>query len=122
MEPQTDVAGSYSEDSKEKGMKFVKKLLTGVTLAAVGFAGFLWAESPTKPNVSTQSPLAQDAKNEALPTPLPAEMFQGRVREAYKAAADIPEVFASVSCYCGCDKSHGHKSLLYCFADDHGAG
>ena len=103
-------------------MRVVKNLLTGVVLAAVGVASFLWAEFPTQPGASTQALLAPHAKNEALPTPLPAEMFQGRVREAYKAAADIPEVFAGVSCYCGCEKSHGHKSLLYCFADDHGAG
>jgi hypothetical protein len=49
-------------------------------------------------------------------------MFHGRAQEAYKAAAEIPDVFAQLSCYCGCDKAHGHRNLLDCFADDHGAG
>jgi hypothetical protein len=49
-------------------------------------------------------------------------MFQGKVREAYKAAGEIPDVLAGLACYCGCDKSHGHRNLLDCFVDDHGAG
>lgn len=57
----------------------------------------------------------------SLPTPLPASRFTGRVRQAYQAAADIPEVLANVACYCGCDKSLGHRNLLDCFVDDHGA-
>ncbi len=58
----------------------------------------------------------------ALPTPLPADLFQGRVREAYRAAGDIPDVLAGLTCYCGCDRSAGHRHLLDCFTDDHGAG
>jgi hypothetical protein len=85
----------------------------------------LWAESPKgqsqagKPT-STPTTTAQPAS--ALPTPLPADLFQGKVREAYKAAGEIPDVLAGLACYCGCDKSHGHRNLLDCFADDHGAG
>jgi uncharacterized protein with PCYCGC motif len=72
---------------------------------------------PAKPNKAP----ASAAKRETLPTPLPADRFQGRVREAYKVAAEIPDVLAGVACYCGCDKSQGHRNLLDCFVDDHGA-
>jgi Protein of unknown function with PCYCGC motif len=57
----------------------------------------------------------------ALPTPLPAAQFQGRVRDAYQAASDIPQVLAELTCYCGCDKSQGHRHLLDCFVDTHGS-
>ena len=100
----------------------MKKLLTGTALVLIGLASPLWAEPPQQTNPPAPAQSATAAKNEALPTPLPAEMFQGQVRDAYKAAAEISEVFATVRCYCGCDKSQGHRNLLDCFVDDHGAG
>ena len=61
------------------------------------------------------------AQPPALPTPLPAAQFQGRVRQAYQTAADMPQVLAGLACYCGCDKSQGHRNLLDCFVDTHGS-
>jgi hypothetical protein len=95
-----------------------------VTIALIlGVYALLEAEPTKKPHTQTQPtktpiPTAQPA---TLPMPLPAERFQGRVREAYKVAAEIPDVLAGVACYCGCDKSQGHRNLLDCFVDDHGA-
>ncbi len=57
-----------------------------------------------------------------LPTTLPPAFFLGRTAEAYGVAAEIPDVLAGLACYCGCDRSAGHRHLLDCFADDHGAG
>jgi hypothetical protein len=57
-----------------------------------------------------------------LPSTLPPTLFLGRTAEAYGVAAEIPEVLAGLACYCGCDRSNGHRHLLDCFADDHGAG
>jgi hypothetical protein len=76
---------------------------------------------PPTPTPATQ-PSPPAAAAVPLPTPLPAELFTGRVRDAYKAAAEIPDVLAGLACYCGCDKSQGHRHLLDCFVDDHGAG
>ncbi len=103
-----------------KEAQMTRTILSFVLFAILGFGLRSWAESPKKPTAS--APSAQTVKSATLPTPLPAEMFQGKAREAYQAAAEIPEVFATVSCYCGCAKSHGHKNLLDCFVDDHGAG
>lgn len=100
----------------------MRKLLSCAVLTTLAFNLSAWAESPKPAKSPSQTPATQTAKNEALPTPLPAEMFQGRVQEAYKAAAEIPDVLAQMSCYCGCSKSHGHRNLLDCFVDDHGAG
>ena len=45
--------------------------------------------------------------------------YEGRAREAYQAAKDIPEVLAELPCFCGC-ANQGHRSNLYCFRDNHG--
>ena len=96
-----------------------------VTLPLIlGVSALLQAEPSGKPSVAAKpdaTPAATASKAATLPTPLPADRFQGRVREAYKAAAEIPDVLAGVRCYCGCDKSQGHRNLLDCFVDDHGA-
>ncbi len=48
-------------------------------------------------------------------------MFIGTVREAYIVAQQNPWLLAQLWCYCGCDKTNGHKSLLDCYRDYHGA-
>jgi hypothetical protein len=95
-----------------------------VTIPLVLSLSALLQAEPTKnssPSAKPNKTPASTAKTETLPTPLPADRFQGRVREAYKVAAEIPDVLAGVACYCGCDKSQGHRNLLDCFVDDHGA-
>lgn len=98
------------------------KTLICATLLVLGLGTLLQAEPPKKPGAPAKSKPAPAVQTAALPTPLPAELFQGRVREAYKAAGEIPDVLAGLACYCGCNRSHGHRHLLDCFVDDHGAG
>lgn len=100
----------------------MRRIFSGVLVLALSCHSLSWAEPPQSPPVTEETTTAPAAETTSLPTPLPADMFQGRVREAYQAAAEIPEVLAGVSCYCGCDKSQGHRNLLDCFVDDHGAG
>ena len=50
---------------------------------------------------------------------LPPEQFTGPVRDAYRAAREIPQTIAQMPCYCHCDRGMGHKSLYSCFEDDH---
>ena len=58
-----------------------------------------------------------------FPQVLPAAYFRSypAVARAYRIAGQIPETLAQQPCYCYCDK-FGHRSLLDCFASDHGAG
>ncbi len=44
-----------------------------------------------------------------------------RVRTAYQAAKDVPWLLDSIYCYCFCEESFRHKSLLSCYVDDHAA-
>jgi hypothetical protein len=76
---------------------------------------------PTKKAAAQKKSPPLATTEAALPTPLPAAQFQGRVREAYQAAADMPQILAGLACYCGCDKSQGHRHLLDCFVDTHGS-
>ena len=100
----------------------MRKTLTCAVLFTFGLGSPLWAEPAKTPSPPAKAKPAPAATTTVLPTPLPAALFQGRAREAYKAAAEIPDVFAGLACYCGCNKSHGHRHLLDCFSDDHGAG
>lgn len=57
---------------------------------------------------------------ETRPTLAPSN-FSGETALAYQAALEIPEVLDSLYCYCDCAKHSGHKSLLSCYVDEHGA-
>jgi hypothetical protein len=57
---------------------------------------------------------------------LPATMDPGLftdpvVQNAYAIAAKIKKALYQQPCYCHCDRSQGHKSLLDCFASKHGS-
>jgi len=58
----------------------------------------------------------------ALPDTLdPAQFQDAQTRNIYTLAAKVKPVLYQQPCYCGCDKEVGHKSLLDCFTDYHGA-
>jgi Protein of unknown function with PCYCGC motif len=44
------------------------------------------------------------------------------VQNAYALAEKIKKTLYQEPCYCHCDRSQGHNSLLDCFASKHGAG
>jgi hypothetical protein len=43
------------------------------------------------------------------------------VQNSYKLAARVKRVLYQQPCYCHCDRSQGHGSLLDCFAGKHAA-
>jgi hypothetical protein len=52
---------------------------------------------------------------------LSSALFVGKTASAYRLAQEIPDVLDHLYCYCHCDKSIGHVSLLSCFTDTHAA-
>lgn len=98
------------------------KTLTCVAVLILGLGALAQSDPSKKTEPAVEAKPTPAVETTALPTPLPADLFQGRIREGYKVAAEIPEVLASLACYCGCNKSAGHRHLLDCFVDDHGAG
>src|ERR1700758_5334519 len=58
----------------------------------------------------------------ALPATMNPELFPDPVvQNAYAIAAKIKKTLYQQPCYCHCDRSQGHASLLDCFASKHGA-
>lgn len=58
-----------------------------------------------------------------LPATLPPELFGSVVvQNAYTLAAKVKKILYQQPCYCHCDRSVGHASLLDCFASKHGSG
>lgn len=43
------------------------------------------------------------------------------IAHAYRVARQIPGVLAQEPCYCFCSKTAGHRGLIDCYADLHGA-
>jgi Protein of unknown function with PCYCGC motif len=52
---------------------------------------------------------------------LDPNQFVGDVKQAYVFAGQNPALLAQLWCYCGCDKTDGHTSLLDCYRGMHGA-
>ncbi len=58
----------------------------------------------------------------ALPATLDPELFPDPLAQnAYAVAAKIKMTLYQQPCYCHCDRSQGHGSLLDCFASKHGS-
>jgi hypothetical protein len=57
-----------------------------------------------------------------LPPTLDPAKFAGNKAAfvAYSLAAKIPELLYQEPCYCGCNESIGHESLLDCYTGSHG--
>jgi hypothetical protein len=54
----------------------------------------------------------------SLPPTLAPEQFNGKIRDAYQVAREIPQTLAQLPCFCYCD-TVGHKSLHSCYEDEH---
>jgi len=113
------------------------KILTALTLAVLG-AGLVllpqFAATQSKPSLpapaqtakSPEEPVpayhAQPPTGPLPPTMDPASFSEKQTFNAYLLAARVKKVLYQQPCYCHCDRSHGHTSLLDCFASRHGAG
>ena len=76
-------------------------------------------ERPATPVKTIPAHFEQAPSKSSLGPTLEPEKFTGLVRDAYRAAREIPQTIAQLPCYCHCDRGMGHKSLHSCFEDDH---
>jgi hypothetical protein len=65
---------------------------------------------------------AQPAKDALPPTMDPSLFDETIVYNSYTVAARVKKVLYQQPCYCHCDRSQGHGSLLDCFVSHHGSG
>ncbi len=83
------------------------------------------AQTPVQPSAPTAQTMpahfeTAPSRSSLGPT-LDPEKFTGIVREAYRAAREIPQTLAQLPCYCHCDRGMGHKSLHSCYEGNHAA-
>src|SRR5260221_11182832 len=63
-----------------------------------------------------------EAPQGQLPDTLsPSQFTDVAVQNAYVLAARVKKILYQQPCYCHCDRSQGHTSLLDCFASKHGS-
>lgn len=114
-------------------MKGIQKLWSAAVLFAVA-AGLAVLPQPAvslTPQAATPQPVADDqvpafhaqAPQGELPATMNPELFTiPVVQNAYIVAARLKKTLYQQPCYCHCDRSLGHGSLLDCFASKHGSG
>jgi hypothetical protein len=115
-------------------MNGTQKLWSGAALFAVAASLALLPQHAVS-LISSGTNTSQSAPDEPVPA-FHAQALQGElpatinpelftdpvVQNAYTVAARIKKTLYREPCYCHCDRSQGHGSLLDCFASKHGAG
>ena|ERR1700688_4583895 len=97
--------------------KSLSALMVGATVfAALAYLSF----RADRARAAAPVACCKFAKSNEAGTLDPA-LFTGPAREAYQLAGKNPALFSQLHCYCGCDQLYGHKSLLDCYRDGHGA-
>jgi hypothetical protein len=112
-------------------MRGPQTLFGGIILVALAIA---LALIPQQASSRAAGSLAQDVNPEPVPAfhdtvpagPLPATLSPSLFTEpvaqnAYALAAHIKKILYQEPCYCHCDRSQGHGSLLDCYASRHAA-
>jgi Protein of unknown function with PCYCGC motif len=115
-------------------MKETPKLCIGAILLAVA-AGLALLPQQAVSRTPSRTGTSQSATDEPvpafhaqgpqgeLPRTMNPELFTDPVvQNAYTVASRIKRTLYREPCYCHCDRSQGHGSLLDCFASKHGAG
>lgn len=101
------------------------KLLVIAAGCLLVVVGLMWVSVNTNPKPSgedarTPAYFESEAQSQPLPVTLNPELFRNTAAfKAYQVAKGIPGVLAQQPCYCKCDRSSGHRSLLDCYRDNH---
>ena len=107
--------------SKMHGNKIVfRAVLIVAVLIMVLWPGRVTPQSQTADD-AVPAYHAQPSKG-ALPDTLSPSLFTNVVvQNTYALAAKVKKLLYQEPCYCHCDRSKGHTSLLDCFASNHGS-
>lgn len=94
-------------------------LVAALIIGAAAAMG-IKAHAENGPHAAACCKLSQVLASGSRPVLDPAQ-FTGEVRQAYMVAENYPFLLVQLHCYCGCDRTAGHKNLLDCYRDLHGA-
>jgi len=124
--------GAGSSLRNEEGMKNVGTYLTGCALIVLSgallvlpqFAASHGGQSTDQSANSEPIPAFHaQAPGGALPPTMDPAIYSDKVvSNAYTVAGRVKKVLYQEPCYCHCDRSQGHGSLLDCFVSRHGSG
>ncbi len=109
--------------SKLKFLFVLAASMAGTLLILIpAFAENQAAANPaTAPSCCKVSQVSETEASSNLRKTLDPMQFTGEVREAYKIAQENPDLLAQLHCWCGCDRTDGHKNLLDCYRGHHAA-
>jgi hypothetical protein len=122
---------------KGSSMRAIKKILGAAVLAALALvlAALPQRAASHGPPMVDGMNMPQSAADENIPafhaeapkdrlpaTVEPSQFDQPIVSNAYTVAGRVKKVLYQEPCYCHCDRSQGHGSLLDCFVSKHGSG
>jgi hypothetical protein len=100
---------------------FMVIVVVAVVAVMATYAGStIYRSRAEAPAPAPQTVAASDAAQHLRMT-LDPNQFVGEVKRAYQIAEHDPALLAQMHCYCGCDRTDGHKNLLDCYRDTHGA-
>jgi hypothetical protein len=79
-------------------------------------------DQPVKADEPVPAFHAEPPKDALPPTMEPSLFTDIEIFNAYAVAGRVKKVLYQEPCYCHCDRSQGHGSLLDCFVSKHGSG
>jgi hypothetical protein len=101
------------------------RFISGAILSIVAIGIVIAPRAASHQAQSTEEPVPafhSEAATGKLPETLnPSQFSNVVVQNVYALAARVKKVLYQQPCYCHCDRSQGHKSLLDCFASTHGS-
>lgn len=103
-------------NSEKRKSLFVIAIAGAALVVAVVWAGASFFGARTRGGAGAEADAAQNLRMTLDPA-----LFNGQVKEAYTVAQRHPGLLSQLHCYCGCDKTDGHKNLLDCYRDAHGS-
>lgn len=98
----------------------MKKKGLGVLIISVSLMLIAFSASTAQQKSAVQKDESL-RRGETRATLDPNQFQDPRVRKAYQVAKQIPWVLDSIYCYCFCEESFRHKSVLSCYVDNHAA-
>ena len=79
--------------------------------------------SPQNPDTDRVPAFHAQPPEGPLPSTMSPDLFTDPIiRNSYALAARVKKTLYQQPCYCYCDRSEGHGSLLDCFTSKHGSG
>lgn len=116
--------GSYKSANAASKTKSAKAASNGATATSNNANAVSTTAAGTTTNLSSKAQTGeQSTKSEkpfSPPQVLDPNNYVGLVKAGYAAAKEIPDICDKLFCYCGCDLTDCHGSLLDCFTSDHG--